>query len=70
MVKAKHHEELGKNAFIVIEKLIVMCTCPREGSELPDDIERMVDRCWMMKTTGPEHSVILWRVTIKNCRNG
>lgn len=47
-----------------------MCTCPCEGSELPDDIERMVDRCWMMKTTGPELSVILWRVTIKNCRNG
>lgn len=42
-----------------------MCTCPREGSELADDIERMVNRCWMMKTTGPEHSVILWRITRK-----
>lgn len=45
-----------------------MCTCPCEGSELPDDIERTVDRCWMKKTTGTEHLVILWRVTMKNCR--
>lgn len=64
----KHRAELGKNAFIVILKPIIMCTCPPEGSELPDHIERMVGRCWMMKTTDTEHSMILLRVTMKKLR--